>query len=444
MRNMLSVSGAATCAVAMVVGLGATPAAAEEPSRYIVVLKDSVTSPGAVAREHSASAGAQVRHVYRSALKGYSARLPASRVARLKADPRVSAVVLDALGGPAGKGGNKPGSGGNTTTVQTLPTGVDRINGNTSPVATVDADVAVLDSGVYGGHPDLNVAGGYWCGAGTASGYDADTSGHGTHVAGTVAARNNSIGVVGVAPGARIWSLRLPDRNGDWYLSALVCAVDWIAEQREPDATGTRPVIEAANMSVMWQNFHLGFPGLANDDCGVQNNDPLHKSICKARALGTTFIAAAGNDAADTQQRGVPGGYGEVITVSALADFDGAPGGLIGRANTAKYCRADVDDTAADFSNYGTDVDIMAPGVCIRSTLNTGGYGFNSGTSMAAPHVTGAAALLAAQDRTATPDSIQQRLVATGTSDYQWPNDPDQVKEPLLNLAALQTPTATP
>ncbi len=127
----------------------------------------------------------------------------------------------------------------------------------------------------------------------------------------------------------------------------------------------------------------------------------MHAAICKAVAAGITFVVAAGNDSADAATF-TPAAYDEVITVSALADFNGLPGG--GAAST---CRTDVDDTFASFSNYGSDVDIIAPGVCIYSTSKLGGYDTMSGTSMASPHVAGGAALYTATnpDRHARPRS---------------------------------------
>src|SRR5690606_21628379 len=97
-------------------------------------------------------------------------------------------------------------------------------------------------------------------------------------------------------------------------------------------------------------------------------NDAMHRAICNSVAAGVTYVVAAGNEA-DDSSRHVPAAYDEVVTVSALADFDGLPGGL-----GSSTCRTDEDDTLANFSNYGADVDLIAPGVCIASTWMRGGY----------------------------------------------------------------------
>jgi subtilisin family serine protease len=118
-----------------------------------------------------------------------------------------------------------------------------------------------------------------------------------------------------------------------------------------------------------------------------------------------------------------------VMTVSALADFNGASGG-----GAAATCRSDQDDTLADFSNYGADVDLMAPGVCIQSTWMGGGYNTISGTSMATPHVAGATALYRADNGRVSPNAVKTALQSLGTLD--WTGDRDTTKERLLNVGS--------
>ena len=130
--------------------------------------------------------------------------------------------------------------------------------------------------------------------------------------------------------------------------------------------------------------------------------------------------------------RDVPAAYDEVITVSALADLNGVPGG-----GAAPTCRTDVDDTFADFSNYGADVDIIAPGVCINSTWKGGGYNTISGTSMATPHVSGAAALYKANNPSASPAQVKSALQNAGTTDWNNVDDHDSTKERLLDASTF-------
>ena len=226
----------------------------------------------------------------------------------------------------------------------------------------MDADVAIVDTGIAY-HPDLNVAGGYNCSTTDPTAWR-DKNNHGTHVAGTVAALDNGIGVVGVAPGARVWGVKILNDDGYGLISWYICGLDWILAQRDP-TDASRPLFEAVNMSVTK-------PGSDDDNCGFTNNDPLHQAICRVVAGGITVVAAAANDHHNAAAN-IPASYNEVITVSALADTDGKAGGLGGNA-CFSWGGYDKDDTFADFSNYGADVDIMAPGKCILSTV-PGGYG---------------------------------------------------------------------
>ncbi len=186
----------------------------------------------------------------------------------------------------------------------------------------VDADVAIVDTGIDPSHRDLNVVGGVNCSTSDRSAWH-DGNGHGTHVAGIVGALDNGTGVVGVAPGVRLWAVRILNSNGVGLVSWYVCGLDWIASQRDP-ADPSRPLIEAANMSV-------AKPGSDDHNCGFTNKDAMHRAICRLVAAGVTVVAAAGNNSFSAS-RLIPASYNEVITVSALADTDGLPGGVGGRA----------------------------------------------------------------------------------------------------------------
>ena len=206
-----------------------------------------------------------------------------------------------------------------------------------------------------------------------------------------------------------------------------MCGLDWIAAQRDP-VDPSRPMIEAVNMSVA---KHGGDDG----NCGYTVKDLMHRAICRVVDAGITVVAAAGNDRFNANNL-KPASYNEVITVSALADTDGRPGGL-GGALCYSWSSYDQDDTFADFSNYGGDVDLIAPGKCIWSTVPGNGYAYISGTSMAAPHVTGAAALFKASRPDATPSQVKAALRAAGTQDWKTSTDPDSVHEPLLDVSHL-------
>lgn len=400
------------------------------PGHYIVILRDGVDSQQAaddLARQHGLALG----HVYRSALRGFSAKVPAARLEKLRADPRVLLVDPDRVVAiehhcvPGNSRHNNcatptatPSGPTSTPTTaplgQVIPTGIQRIHGpSSSAVAgdgagSVPVDVAVVDTGIAA-HNDLNIVGGYNCQAGSVSNYS-DGNGHGTHVAGTIGARDNNLGVVGVAPGARMWAVRVLNNSGSGSWSTVICGLDWV--------TARASTIEVANLS-------LGGTGL-DGECGSSS---LHLAICRAVNAGVTVVVAAGNSAANTAGY-VPATYDEAITVSALADFDGLSGG-----SGSPTCRADTDDTFANFSNFGADVDLIAPGVCILSTWTGGGYNTISGTSMASPHVAGAAALYLSQHPGTLPAQVKAALQAAGTFDWDASDDPDGVQERLLDVS---------
>ena len=381
-------------------------AAAAPAGSYIVVLADGAASAATV-QGHARAAGVAPTHVYSHALHGYSAVLTEAAVKRLAADPGVASVSPDRAV---------------SIDAQTLPTGINRVDAELSPTARingvderVDVDVAVLDTGVDLDHPDLNVftAGARNCSTGRSAD---DGNGHGSHVAGTIGAVDNGDGVVGVAPGARIWPVRVLNNQGSGSFASIICGIDYV--------TAHAGEIEVANMS-------LGGAGTDDRNCGLSNNDALHQAICRSVAAGVTYAVAAGNES-DNAANHVPAAYDEVITVSAVADFNGLPGG-----GAAPTCRADVDDTFADFSNFGPDVDLIAPGVCILSTYRSGNFATISGTSMATPHVSGGAALYKATHPTATPAAVKSALQAAGTTNWNTATDPDGVADRLLNVATF-------
>ncbi|HEY2831712.1 MAG TPA: S8 family serine peptidase [Sporichthyaceae bacterium] len=380
------------------------------PNSWIVTLRSG--DPDRVAAQH-ARWGVHVQQVLHAALRGYTGRMSADLARRVAADPRVRSVEQDRV---VRETSDWPTPGVSAPSGQSIPTGVSRVHAPESSAragdghGSVDADIAVLDTGIEAGHPDLNVAGGTDCVPGTTS-WD-DERGHGTHIAGIAAARDNDFGVVGVAPGARVWAVRVLDANGDGSLATLTCGIDWV--------TAHAGTIDVANMSLIGID-----PGDGNCLDGG-----LHQAICTSVAAGVTYTVAAGNNAADASSYS-PASYPEVITVGAIADYDGKPGGL---ADTPSACNGGGDDEFATFSNYGSVVDILAPGVCIRSTWLNGGYATLTGTSQAAGYVAGAAALYRSGNPGATPTQVREALREDATGDYDMSTDPDDVPIRLLNV----------
>jgi subtilisin family serine protease len=389
-----SCRGALVAAAA--VALAGVPARALPAQAAVIVLVRTGIAPGAVLRAHGLTA--DPAHVWTGAVRGFAVRAPESLVAALRADPAVDTVEPDLpvsvepfdqvyAVAPVGP--------------QRTPHGVQRIGATASHQHDGDGKgavssrlaVAVLDTGVAK-HPDLDVVGGYDC---TGSGTYDDKNGHGTHVAGTIAAKDDAAGVVGVAPGARIYAIRILGADGKGAWSDVICGLDWVYRHAS--------LVDVASLSISSKR-----PGRVDDKhCGrsATSTDVGHYAACAVRARGVLIVAAAGNDTSDFRTD-APAGYPEVLTVTAMADFDGLPGGTGQRAcgadqaNTSSpdAAQADLrDDAAASYSNFSAANGsapahtVAAPGTCVLSTWLNGGYAMIQGTSMAAPHVTGLALL---------------------------------------------------
>jgi subtilisin family serine protease len=393
---------------------------------YIVVLKDHAGDPGAVASKHAKKHGGQVGYVYKHALKGYSATLSTEAASALKRDPAVQ-FVSEAREFQA--------------TEQFLPRGVDRIDGDVSSAASgdgsgsVDIDIAVIDSGIDFNHPDLNVVGGIKCVKDKKPGFG-DVNGHGTSVAGIVAARDNTdLGFVGVAPGARLWSVRVLDKKATGKDAEIICGIDFVTASRT-DADPSND-IEVASVSI-------GGRGSDDGNCGLTNRDPVHLAICRSVAAGVTYVVSAGNEH-DDMAKYTPASYQEVLTATAITDFDGQPGGLTDQSASPSECilgleRGYADDTVAGvFSNFATLAadrvhTVAAPGVCVQTTHLTSETGFATatGTSFAAPHISGVVALCIASGDCAglTPAQIIQKIVSDAAAynnahpEYGFRGDP--------------------
>src|SRR5439155_10922580 len=294
---------------------------------------------------------------YRHALRGYAATLPPGAAEAIRKRPEVLSVTED---GEKRLQAEQP--------PQRTSVGVVRIEGDESSTRSgdgrgaVNVNVAVLDTGVDK-HVDLNVVGSTSCvQPGGSGGKDApsDPNGHGTRVAGLIGALDNEIGRVGIAPGARLWSVQVATKNGFITESAALCGLDWVTATRT-DADPNND-IAVANLSIGGK-----LPGsVSSGSCADSPNDPFARAICATIATGVTIVIAAGNESDDIERD--ISTFSEVLAVTAIADLDGQPGGLqppTGREGTRQeqavrrcsialvdeFGDVVVDDKAAFFSN---------------------------------------------------------------------------------------------
>lgn len=283
----------------------------------------------------------QIDHVYYNSVAGFSVKISDVDASKLKKDHRIKIIEQDrviSLGKPPWAGG-----GGGGSTGQEIPWGITRIGGAGDGSGKT---AWIIDTGIDVDHPDLNVDAARGFSAFT-SGKDAsvdDLNGHGTHVAGTVAALDNNEGVVGVAAGATVVPVKVLDRRGSGSYSGVIAGVDFVAANASNG--------DVANMS-------LGGPV----------SDALDQAVLNAASNGIKFAIAAGNESQDANNSSPARvNHPNVYTISAI----------------------DQNDGFASFSNYGNPpVDYAAPGVSILSTYKGGGTNTLSGTSMASPHVCG-------------------------------------------------------
>jgi subtilisin family serine protease len=401
-------AGALVATAAVTTTAGAAMAHGGPKASYIVMLKGPAGGSHAAAAVAGATSSARARygvsvtHTYTHIFRGYAATMAAAAAAALRADPGVAAVVPDGVVHAA------------ACPVCQIPQietrGFRRVGGDLSSAhagdhhGAVNVNVAVLDSGIQVNQPELDVRGGVDCTGGHTIG---DVEGHGTMVAGVIGARDNAIGIVGVVPGAHLWSVRVLDANLNGEDSWILCGLDWLAGTRADKNPGND--IAVANMS-------LTAPAPVPDDrhCGTVQVDPFHQAVCRAVDAGVTIVAAAGNDGTSTDNV-IPATYSEVLTMTAMADSDGLPGGV----GPPDPCLGTADDTAAFFSNYATRLSdaihtLAAPGVCISSDYIGSNVATDSGTSFASPFGAGVVALCIVYGpcRGLAPRDIVRRVVA--------------------------------
>lgn len=293
-------------------------------------------------------------------INGRAVRGPESMVATLRTSILVKRVEKDVIR----KATAKPAPG------QTIPWGVDRIDAEKAWGTSTGSGVkvAVLDTGISLSHPDLKDNINTSCSYNTINPSKApeDLNGHGSHVAGTIAASNNGIGVVGVAPKATLCAVQVLSASGWGYCSDIIEGLDWSIQKG----------MKVANMS-------YGGSELCSGE---------KEALDSADAAGITLVAAAGNNYGGAVD--YPAAYAKVIAVTAINSSNGF----------------------ASFSSQGDAVDLTAPGVAIPSTYKKAGYKTLSGTSMAAPHVSGVAALVLEKKPSFTPDQVKNCLQNTAES----------------------------
>jgi len=305
-----------------------------------------------------------------------AAHVPANRVSEIAAEEGVASVAEDGearipVGAEARpNGGGNGGGGGAPQPAEVLPWGVDRVDASAAWSTTVGAGVriAIVDTGIKDDHADFRDAGGSsrvvlgpnFMNAAKSS---KDDNGHGTHCAGIAGASDNTIGVIGMAPGCTLVAVKVLDRQGSGWISGIIAGIDWAAD----------------NADVI--NLSLGT---------TSNISALEDSVDAAVAQGVVVVAAGGNEGQIGNPPLYPGAYASVIAVAATNSSDGVPA----------------------FSTRGSYIDIAAPGVSILSTWKDGYYATISGTSMASPHVAGAAALLIANGTT-TVAGVRSALEST-------------------------------
>jgi subtilisin family serine protease len=374
-------------ATLLAVGVAQTqPAVDDAADRYIVVLEDDVENPSQVASGMEQQRDLEVGFVYSTAVEGFSAEIPDEALAAVRADPQVDYVEPD-------------------TTVHTvdqkLPWGVVKIGADESSTlagsgsgAVSGVNAYVIDTGIYRGptsprkrYRDLNVVNHIDF---TGGKKNTDCNGHGTHVAGTVAAKDNARAVVGVAPGAPLTGVKVLDCDGSGLASTVIEGIDWVTK----DVKGPDGVADTADDKK---------PAIANLSLTGEPNQTLDDAVRTSAASGVFYSVAAGNEG----RRAC-----DYSPAAAGRTWDGTKWIYDNGIVTTAAVRIDREE--AGWSNYGSCVDLWAPGVDILSTKNGGGLSTMPGTSMAASHVGGTAALYLSNPNNAgaAPAAVEDILKA--------------------------------
>jgi subtilisin family serine protease len=382
-----------TAATLLLAGAAFTqsPEREEDADPYIVVLEESVNEPAQVAEGiEGRQEDLEVGYVYSETIEGFSAQIPDDSVDEVRNNPRVDYVERDRI---------------MRTTAQTTPWGVRRIGADASS-GNVGEGVNIyhIDTGIDKRHPDLddNVV----RHVSFQGNKNRDCDGHGTHVAGILAAEDNARNVVGVAPGASLIGVKVLGCQGGGRISKIIKGVEWVTADAQKTENADTPAV--ANMSLG------GGPALAVDQA-------VQRSVATS---GVFYSLSAGNLDGDSCNR------------SPARTGAGTNNGIVTTAAIKK------SGAEAGYSNHGPCVDLWAPGNRILSTKLGGGTRLSSGTSMAAPHVSGTAALyLSAVNPSATPLEVETVLRMTAEDTGELSERPPR---PIQLVSARNALSPTP
>ena len=410
------------------------------PGQFIIEFAGSENAPSSIAEELAQKYDLMVLNIYSTVIKGANVIADPDIEETLSNDPLVKEVIQDFTvsavesilydGQPSKLVLNQSQS-----SVQDIPTGIRWIEANRNRNEGDGTTVAVLDTGINFDHPDLmqninTTLSVDLTGEGTAG---RDNYFHGTAVSGVIAAEDNGEGVLGVGSMVKLVSVKVLGMNGKGAVGSIVAGLDYI--------TRNAPMIDVANLSLAGfcskeplrpdfprrlnlKQFRKYFKELTRYlllhsgwlNCKRGALDIEHRAITAATRAGIVIVVAAGNDSRDiTEYNYFPAMFPEVITVSAVSDMNG----IFGNLNLPIRS----DDRWADFSNFGSEVDVIAPGFKILTTDIGGGYSFLDGTSLAAPHVTGAVALYIS--RNGRTSSLNQIISAITRPRPRLPLEPN-------------------